>query len=94
MTSGLPCCKRSAADFSDAVGLAEIDCHITIFHRRFDRVAQIASRGDVDCPDRSAQDQNVFPMRPAAPMSNTRTGNDLILETLHPALSLRKGEAI
>src|SRR4029077_14248637 len=29
-----------------------------------------------------ARSRTVFPMRPAAPMSSTRTGSDLILETL------------
>jgi hypothetical protein len=40
--------QGNATDFSDRVGLAKIDNHIAILHHRFDRIAKIASRGDVD----------------------------------------------
>src|SRR5258708_13467830 len=42
--------RRGAAHFIDAVGLTEVDCHVTIFHRRLDRIPQIASCGDLDFP--------------------------------------------
>src|SRR5713101_8424508 len=34
--------QRSRADFTDSVGVAEIDRHIAISHGRFDRIAKIA----------------------------------------------------
>src|SRR6266478_3486948 len=42
--------QRGAADFIDAVGLTEVDCHVAIFHRRLDRIPKIALRGDLDFP--------------------------------------------
>ena len=91
MTNGLLMLQGSATDFSDGVGLAKIDSHIAILHRRLDRIAKIASRDDVDFRIVHPQDRlMVFPMRPAAPMSNTRTARHFILaETLTPG----KGEA-
>jgi hypothetical protein len=38
----------SRGDFSDGVGVTEIDSHIAIFHRQFDWVAKITPRDDVD----------------------------------------------
>jgi hypothetical protein len=40
--------EGNATDFSGGVGLAKIDSHIAIFHWRFDRIAKITSRGDVE----------------------------------------------
>jgi hypothetical protein len=40
--------QGNATDFSGGVGLAKIDSHIAIFHRRFDRIAKVAACGDVD----------------------------------------------
>jgi hypothetical protein len=40
--------QGSRADFRDSVGVAEIDCHIAISHRRPDRIAKIALRDDGD----------------------------------------------
>jgi hypothetical protein len=42
--------QSSAADFINAVGLAEVDCHIAIFYGWFDWIAQIALRHDLDFP--------------------------------------------
>jgi hypothetical protein len=52
--------QRGAADFIDAVGLTEVDCHVTIFHSRFYRIAQIASRGDLDFPIALRQMEHSF----------------------------------
>jgi hypothetical protein len=40
--------QGSTTDFSDGIGLAEIDSHIAVFHRRFDCVAEVALRDDVE----------------------------------------------
>src|SRR5436309_742942 len=41
-----PIPQRGETDFINAVDLTEVDCHVTISHRRFDRIAHIASRRD------------------------------------------------
>src|SRR5258707_7178448 len=40
--------QGKATDFSNGVGLAEIDSYIAILHSRLDRIAKVASRDDVD----------------------------------------------
>ena len=42
--------ERCPANFVCRVGMAEVDCHITIFHPRLDWIAQIAACGDLNVP--------------------------------------------
>src|SRR5713101_6594277 len=42
--------QSGAADFTDRVRMAEVDCHITIFHRLRDWIAQIAACDDLNFP--------------------------------------------
>ena len=53
--------QRRGADFIGAVGLTEVDCHITIFHRQFDCIAQIALRGDFISRSLSPNREQFFP---------------------------------
>src|SRR2546423_5216567 len=57
--------QRGAKDFIDAVGLTEVDCHVTIFHRRLDRIPQIASCGDFDFPFALRQIEHSFSHAPS-----------------------------
>ena len=53
--------RSRAADFAfDAVGLTEVDCHITIFHRRFDSISRSHCAGYLNFLDRSGPDRAQF----------------------------------
>src|SRR5260370_3755366 len=86
--------QSSAAYFSYGVGMAKIDSHIAIFHQRFDWVANIALRDDVDFWVATREVSDGFSHAPSRANEQYAHGRRFHLNRTLTYLSPGKGEAI
>jgi hypothetical protein len=86
--------QSSAAYFGYGVGMAKIDSHIAIFHRRFDWIANIALRDDVDFWVATREVSDGFSHAPSRANEQYAHGRRFHLNRTLTYLSPGKGEAI